>query len=423
MRNLGFMLVLAMLAAFVPPVPAAADTAPPTFNLGVSNPGPGGGNSGGLTGNPTIKPPSTAPVPLLASISPKSVAAGSGNVTLMLSGNGFTAFSMITVGSNAYSPVSATSTSLIVAIPAAALTAGNLPVSVFNPAPGGGTSAALALAVTAPNRPAPAVASVSPATLVAGSGTISVTLTGTGFIAGQTTITAAGQTGTVTSPTSATVTLSASSLANAGTISIAVSNPAPGGGTAAATVSVLNPAPSVTGFSPTSVLAGTAATAINVTGSNFSAGASVTFGGTPVPTTFKSSTSLTATLGSSFLQRGGNVSVGAANPAPGGGSAAGPGLFAILNPQPVLQAVNPAKVPAGSRVAAAVMLSGTGFTGTTSALSGNSPLAVQYVSYTSLLVTIPPSLLQTAGSLPILVTNPAPGGGASKSIAIQISIQ
>jgi hypothetical protein len=421
MRNLGFMLVLVTLAAFVSPAPVFADTAPASLNLGISNPGPGGGSSGsggaGRNGNVSIQ---ALPVPMLTSISPKSVAAGSGNVTLTLSGNGFSSQSSIMVGPNGFAPASATATSLVVVVPASALVGGNLPVSVINPAPGGGTSGALALTVTAANLPAPSITSISPAKLVAGSGGISVTLTGTGFITGRTTVTAAGQAGTVTSPTSATVALSAAVLASAGTISIAVANPSPGGGTAAATLSVVSPPPTVTGFSPTSVLAGTAAANINVTGSNFSAASIITFAGTPVSTTFKSSTLLTGTLTSSFLQSGGNYSVGALNPAPGGGSAAGPGSFSVSNPMPALQFVSPAKIPAGSRVAATVMLSGTGFTATTITLSGNTPLAVKYASSTSVLVSIPPSLLQTAGSLPIVVTNPGPGGGASKSITLLI---
>ncbi len=417
MRNLGLILVFAMLAGLVTPAPAAAQ--PYQLNIGVQNPGPGPQPPGQSA--PAAPGDTTLGIPALTSISPKSVAAGSANFMLSLAGNGFSGRTMISVGANSYAPASATATLLVVAIPAAALTAaGTLPVSVMNPAPGGGTSSALPLIVTAPNRPAPVITSVSPTRVTSGAPSITVSLLGSGFIAGQTSITAAGQAGTVVSPTTATVTLSAASLMNAGTISIAVVNPTPGGGTATAAVTVVNAQPTVAQFSPVSTTAGSAAMTIMVGGTNFATGTMVTFGGTPVPTMFKSSTSLAAMLTESFLQRAGTFLVGAANPAPGGGSATAQDAFVIVNQKPGLQVASPANLIAGSRVAVTVLLSGTKFVATTSAQSGNVPLAVRFVSATALLVTIPPSLLQTAGPLPIIVTNPAPGGGAIKLINLQI---
>jgi hypothetical protein len=93
--------------------------------------------------------------------------------------------------------------------------------------------------------------------------------------------------------------------------------------------------PTLTAISPSSVLAGSGATTITVTGTNFISGSTVDVNGTAVSTTFISSTELTAIIPATDLQSAGMASVTVVNPAPGGGTTAALSLtvtHSYLNP-------------------------------------------------------------------------------------------
>src|SRR5271157_662073 len=89
--------------------------------------------------------------------------------------------------------------------------------------------------------PAPVVSSISPATVNAGSGSTTLTVTGTGFCAQS--VVELGSTALATlyvNPAAMTAVVTAAQLANAGSLAVAVTTPAPGGGTSSAvTLSVL----------------------------------------------------------------------------------------------------------------------------------------------------------------------------------------
>jgi hypothetical protein len=91
------------------------------------------------------------PLPVLTSISPNSAVAGSGPVTLALTGSGFVAASEVRWNGVPLASVTFNSpTSLTAVIPAANLAApGTASVTVFNPAPGGGASAPQTFTITA----------------------------------------------------------------------------------------------------------------------------------------------------------------------------------------------------------------------------------------------------------------------------------
>lgn len=408
------------------PKPTPLPTCPPagpvnvssglTLNLGVANPG-----SGNVPANcanaPTLS--TMNGVPYLSTISPTSAPPG-GNVTLTVLGNNFSGSSVVNVGSVGLSPISSSSTSLTVVVPASALTPpGSRSVSVFNPAPGGGSSSSATFTVTAANNPAPGFTAVSPSSVGAGSGATTVTVAGSGFIS-TTTASLAGVAGTVSNGT-ITFNLPASAIATPGVLAGLITTPGPGGGGSSFQVTVLNGTPTVTGFSPSKAQAGGAGLSIQVSGSNFGAGSTITFAGTPIPTTFGSSSSLTGQLTANVLQASGNFTVGVTNPAPGGGSAAGPGSFSITSALPTLSAVNPAQIQSlGTTTGVTVTLTGTGFAGNSAVASGSTLLRAVYSSSTSMSVTIPAALLQHAGPLPITVTNPPPGGGTSAAVTVTV---
>ncbi len=89
-----------------------------------------------------------------------------------------------------------------------------------------------------------------------------------------------------------------------------------------------NPEPAITGLSPSAVAAGGAAFTLTVTGTNFVDTSTVQWNGASRPTTFVSSTRLTAAIPASDIAVAGTASVTITNPAPGGGTA-GPQTFTI----------------------------------------------------------------------------------------------
>jgi hypothetical protein len=115
-----------------------------------------------------------SPVPTLASLSPGTATTGSGSFTLTLTGTGFGAGSTAIFNGIALGTTYVSATQLTAQVPASAVAvAGSYDVVVRNPAPGGGSSAALPFAVVVP---APTIGSFTPT--AGGAGTL-VTVTGT----------------------------------------------------------------------------------------------------------------------------------------------------------------------------------------------------------------------------------------------------
>ncbi len=103
------------------------------------------------------------PAPTLTSILPTGVTAGSAGFTLTVNGTGFNSSSVVTFNGNQKATTLVSSTQLTAAIAASDVASpASVPVSVVNPAPGGGTASPQMFAIT--TAPAP-VASLSPASL------------------------------------------------------------------------------------------------------------------------------------------------------------------------------------------------------------------------------------------------------------------
>jgi len=93
--------------------------------------------------------PPSPPVPTLASISPTNAPAGSAAITLTINGTGFVNSSVAQVNNVPRSTAFVSSTQLTATLPASDLISiGSLQITVFTPAPGGGTSTALSFGVT-----------------------------------------------------------------------------------------------------------------------------------------------------------------------------------------------------------------------------------------------------------------------------------
>lgn len=118
-------------------------------------------------------------------------------------------------------------------------------------------------------------------------------------------------------------------LAVAGPVSVKIGNPGPGGGDRIYTYDVVSPLPVVGALSPATVLQGSSAFTLQVTGSNFTNKSVVMWNGVPRPTTYVSSTQLTASILAGDIGTTGAVQVTVQTPPPGGGTSNVAG-FAIV---------------------------------------------------------------------------------------------
>jgi List-Bact-rpt repeat protein len=100
--------------------------------------------------------PTSAPVPVITSLSPASTMAGSGPLTLTVNGSGFVASSVVLWNGAARTTRLVSASQLQADIAASDdATAASVPVRVSTPSPGGGTSGALTFTIS-PSSPAPA---------------------------------------------------------------------------------------------------------------------------------------------------------------------------------------------------------------------------------------------------------------------------
>lgn len=212
-------------------------------------------------------------------------------------------------------------------------TAGTYTVTALYNA-GGANALALTVGGGASN-PVPAISLLSPSTASAGGPQFTLTVTGTGFVSGDSVVHWNGTPLATTfgNSTSLTATVPAANIASATTANVTVVTAGPGGGPSNArpfTVSAApNPVPAVSALSPNTIGAGAAQFTMTVTGTNFVSGAVVRWNGADLPTTYVSATSLTATVAASHVASAGAANVTVVNPPPGGGSSVTPATFTI----------------------------------------------------------------------------------------------
>ena len=411
-------------------------------NLSVTVQNPNGGATSAVS---TL----TVLAPIISSLSPKSIAAGSSSTTLTVTGNNFiagatsngtfTAGSVAYIGSTALTVTAGTATSITATVPGSMLgSVASLSVTVQNPN-GGATSTASALSVVAP-----AISSLSPKSIAAGSSSTTLTVTGTNFIAGTTsdgTFTAGsvaniGSTAltiTAGTATSITATVPGSMLGSVASLGVTVQNPNGGATSTASTVTVV--APAISSLSPKTLPAGSSSTTLTVTGTNFIAGTtsdgtftagSVAYvGSTALTVTAGTATSITATVPGSMLGSAASLGVTVKNPNGGATSAASTLTVAA----PVISSLSPKTLPAGSS-STTLTVTGTNFiAGTTSdgtftagsvAYVGSTALTITAGTATSITATLPGSMMASAGNLSVTVKNPS-GGATSAASTLTVA--
>ena len=170
----------------------------------------------------------------------------------------------------------------------------------------------------------PTITSLSPASATAGGSAFTLTVNGTGFVDGASTVRWNGsdRATSYVSSTQLTASISAADIATAGTAGVTVLNSAPGGGISnPETFTINNPLPTITSLSPASATVGGPAFTLTVNGTDFVDGAStVRWNGSDRATTYVSSTQLTASISAADIATVGTASVTVFNSAPGGGT-------------------------------------------------------------------------------------------------------
>ena len=350
-------------------------------------------------------------VPALSGLAPAKVGTGAA-FALDVTGASFVSGAQVLLGGGALPTTFVSATELTATSPAVAGPA-SLAVVVKNPAPGGGTSAAQTLSVVTPN-PAPALSSLTPHAVAAGSSATVVTASGAGFVAGvQASLDGAARPAALVDAHTVQVSLTATDVAAGGVHVVAVSTPAPGGGTASLPFEVV----AVTALAPQQATVGDPAFTLTVAGAGFEPASVVSFGARPEPTTFVSATKLTAAVPASDLGSAARVTVTVAP------ATTGP-AFELDDPAPALSAVTPASV-VGDSGAQSVTLAGSGFVAASVARAAGSARATHFLSSTQLAVDLLSGDIADTGaerSLALDVVNPAPGGGASGTQSLGITV-
>ena len=152
---------------------SSAQLSPVIHQVMVSNPAPGGGNSN------QIEFPVMYPLPIITNLTPNNAIAGS-TATVTITGNGFTNNSTVFVNGVIKTSTFVDATAMTVAVTSAV--SGIIPVSVSNPAPGGGLSNAADFAFTKSSNGRPVVtATASPSVTMPAAATLSGTATDDGI--------------------------------------------------------------------------------------------------------------------------------------------------------------------------------------------------------------------------------------------------
>lgn len=356
------------------------------------------------------------PVLSLTSLSPTSAAAGGAGFTLTVNGIHFDATSRVEWNGVALTTSFVNSGQLTATVPAAKIAAaGTAQISVFDSSTNK-TSNPLTFAI---DSPAPVLVSLSPTNAIAGGAAFTLKATGSEFVSGATvTWNGSARTTTFVSSTLLTAKINAADIATAGTASVTVVNPAPGGRTSSLTYDINNPLPALTALSPASKTKGSAAFTLTVNGTGFVKGAAVRWNGSPRTTTFKSLTQLTATINTADVATAGTFPVTVKNPGPGGGLSNSE-TFTVDNPKPGLTSLSPTSAIAGG-AALTLTANGTNFVNTATVNWMGSARTTTYVSSTKLTATINASDISKAGTFQVTVTNPGLGGGTSPSNAFSV---
>jgi len=269
--------------------------------------------------------------------------------------------------------------------------------------------------------PKPAISGLSPSSVVVGSPSQTLTINGSNFLADSAvTYNNSNHPIMFVNGTQLTITLSGGDQAAVGAFPVVVTNPAPGGGRSnSVNFTVNNPVPVISSLSPSSVQAEAAPQTLTINGSSFVSSSTVAYNGVGHPATFLSSTQLTISLGVGDLAAAGVFPVVVANPSPGGGPSNSVN-FTVNNPVPTISLLSPNSLAAGG-TAQTLTINGSSFVSSSTVAYNGVAHPAAFLSSTQLTISLSAGDLAAAGIFPVVVTDPAPGGGPSNSLNFTVN--
>lgn len=281
------------------------------------------------------------------------------------------------------------------------------------------------------SNPTPGVAGIAPQSVEQGGDAFTLTVQGTDFVASSVVRwNGADRPTTFVSATQLTAAIPAADLAQAGAVQVSVFNPAPGGGVsnpAALEVDVrANRLPLVDSLGPDTMIIHVGGQ-LTVYGANFVPTSLVWLDSGPATTTYVSPTELRAVGTPQHVAVARTLGVWVQSPPPGGGDSPRRTLY-VVNPAPVAASLSPAAAPAGQD-SLVVRVTGSGFmpagpfgTGEGSVVSfQGAARPTRFVSATELAVTLSAEDVAESGSYGITVTTPAPGGGTTAPLTLELA--
>ena len=184
-----------------------------------------------------------------------------------------------------------------------------------------------------------------------------------------------------------------------------------------------NPVPTIAAISPASVTAGDPAFTLTISGTNFITGSTVNWNGTALSTTYISATQLTANITDPLVANPGSANITVANGTPGGGTS-NTVVFTIgtiaTNPVPTISSLSPASVTAGA-AAFTLTINGTNFISSSVINWNGTALPTTFINGLQLTASVSAAQVNTAGTVPVTVSTPTPGGGTTAPVSFTIS--
>jgi hypothetical protein len=370
-----------------------------------------GGDGGTGSGTPN-------PVPAISAVDPEVVTPGSPAFTLTVDGTNFVRGSVVR-WQDADRPTTFVSSTRVTARISAADVAeyGERLVTVANPAPGGGTTAARLVVVGVFG---PALTALTPDSVRVDEGG-TVTVTGSGIVPGSHVEVGAARyrpPSTVLSPTELRFTLAPEAVPAAGEAWVSVVRPddVP---SSPLTLRVVNPPLVVSALSPEEAAVEQDSLVVHVAGSGFVRSTQARFDGHPRVARRISPTQLDVVLTAQDLTATGTHVLDLMNLGLSGSMVTR--QLTLVNPVPTLSAVLPSAALAGQD-SLVVQLTGSGFVEASQLRVGGGARPTRRLSRTQLQAVLAAGDLDGAGPLSLSVFNPQPAGGSSGAATLTLTV-
>ena len=277
------------------------------------------------------------------------------------------------------------------------------------------------------------ITSTKPTSVAAGSGELTLTVYGSGFVAtrhqraqrthfrgSEVFWNGAEMSTAYISSTELRAIIPAARLATPGTARVTVHNISDGtlSNVVTFTITTGAQAPTLTGLSPSSTVIGGPAFSLGVTGTNFVSGASgavVRWNGSDLVTSRDSSTHLTAAVPAALIAAAGSATITVRNGTSPSAPLSNALTFSVANKVPLLTSISPTQVWAGYvRNDVVLTVTGGSFVNGSHVMLGSAEkTGTTFVSAAQLALPLLAADMAVPGTVYVGVKNPAPGGGLS----------